>query len=337
MSKTLIVTSISHPTKAMKELANGAGANNLRFICIGDAKSPHRYILDNCEFFSLDDQQKITFETSALLPVGHYSRKNIGYLIAIRDGAQEILETDDDNSPLSDFWTRHSPLVKGRVKSNSEWVNAYSFFTDQKIWPRGFPLEKIGIPERGSIDCTGEHFSPIQQGLANGDADVDAVYRLTNNSLITFSDDEPLILGKGVWCPFNSQNTWWTSVAFELMYLPSYCSFRMTDIWRSFVAQACLWPNDWRLSFHAPSVFQERNQHDLLRDFQDEVPGYLNNQKIVDVFNSLNLRKGQYALHENMFLCYEKLIEMGLVEAKELEILSAWHRDLVNVGLEFLE
>jgi hypothetical protein len=26
-----------------------------------------------------------------------------------------------------------------------------------------------------------------------------------------------------------------------LLYLPSHCCFRMTDIWRSFIAQRCLW------------------------------------------------------------------------------------------------
>ena len=48
----------------------------------------------------------------------------------------------------------------------------------------------------------------------------------------------------------------------------------MTDIWRSFVAQRILQENDWAVLFHAPTVSQERNEHDLMRDFADEVPGY---------------------------------------------------------------
>ena len=36
------------------------------------------------------------------MPLYNYSRKNIGYLLAMRDGAEVIVETDDDNRPLED-------------------------------------------------------------------------------------------------------------------------------------------------------------------------------------------------------------------------------------------
>jgi len=42
-------------------------------------------------------------ELADLLPYHHYCRKNIGYLYAIRQGADCILETDDDNLPLPSF------------------------------------------------------------------------------------------------------------------------------------------------------------------------------------------------------------------------------------------
>ena len=54
---------------------------------------------------------------------------------------------------------------------------------------------------------------------------------------------------------------------YPLLYLPAYCSFRMTDIWRSFVAQRIAWENGWRLLFHGPTMEQERNVHDLMKDF----------------------------------------------------------------------
>ena len=47
----------------------------------------------------------------------------------------------------------------------------------------------------------------------------------------------------------------------------------MTDIWRSFVAQRIAWTNNWSVLFDEPTVWQERNEHDLMRDFRDEVPG----------------------------------------------------------------
>ncbi|MHC4265647.1 MAG: STELLO glycosyltransferase family protein, partial [Planctomycetota bacterium] len=68
---------------------------------------------------------------------------------------------------------------------------------------------------------------------ADDNPDVDAVYRLTQRLPLTFRKDRRLALGNGSKCPFNSQNTTWFPDAYPLLYLPAYCSFRMTDIWRS--------------------------------------------------------------------------------------------------------
>ena len=46
----------------------------------------------------------------------------------------------------------------------------------------------------------------------------------------------------------------------------------MTDIWRSFVAQRIAWANGWAILFHEPTVWQDRNEHNLMRDFRDESP-----------------------------------------------------------------
>src|SRR6185436_15069807 len=121
---------------------------------------------------------------------------------------------------------------------------------------------------------------PIQQGLADENPDVDAVYRMTSSLPLSFNKRNPIVLDKNAWCPFNSQNTTWFKEAFPLLYLPSYCSFRMTDIWRSFVAQRIAWSCNWSILFHNATVRQERNEHSLIRDFEDEIPGYLNNARI---------------------------------------------------------
>jgi hypothetical protein len=112
------------------------------------------------------------------------------------------------------------------------------------------------------------------------------------------------------------------------MYLPAYCSFRMTDIWRSFVAQRIAWTNNWSVLFHEPTVWQERNEHDLMRDFRDEVPGYLHNKSICEQLGKLSLRSGMENLGENLQVCYEKLVSMELIDRKELELVAAWLDDL---------
>jgi hypothetical protein len=102
----------------------------------------------------------------------------------------------------------------------------------------------------------------------------------------------------------------------------------MTDIWRSFVAQRIAWLNGWAILFHEPNMRQERNEHNLLRDFKDEVPGYLHNAEICEALEALPLKPGIEKIGENLKVCYEKLVSMKLIGAEELDLLNAWLSDI---------
>jgi len=325
----LIVTSIAEPNEILRQLAQDCIEKNYQFIVIGDEASPPDFQIDGCDFYNLEKQKQTGLRFAQSCPTRHYARKNIGYLLAIRDGATTIIETDDDNIPYPQFWNQRQRFQNVLVLENSGWVNVYNYFTDQNIWPRGFPLEKIQeqVPlyksiKPAEIDC------PIQQGLADDNPDVDAVYRLTLPLPQTFRKDRRVALTNGSWCPFNSQNTTWWPDAFELLYLPSFCSFRMTDIWRSFIAQRIAWTNGWAILFHEPTMRQERNVHNLMRDFNDEIPGYLHNIEICNVLESLPLKSGIDNIGDNLKICYDKLVSMSLVGKEELPLLNAWCDDL---------
>lgn len=330
---TIVVTSISAPNASLRALAQGARSHGASFTVIGDTKSPANFELDGCEFYDVARQRESGLRLAQLCPTRSYARKNIGYLLAIRAGAPLIIETDDDNIPRDSFWNERKLTVEARELSSGGWVNVYGFFTDARIWPRGLPLDAVqqALPDYGSLASTSRQ-CPIQQGLADGDPDVDAVYRLLLPLPQNFRDDRRIILGAGSWCPFNSQNTTWFPGAYALMYLPAHCSFRMTDIWRSFVAQRIAWVNDWSVLFHEPTVWQDRNEHNLMRDFADEVPGYLHNRAIAEALNALQLKAGAEHLGENLRTCYRALVSNGWVGEGELELLDAWLADLAAVG-----
>jgi hypothetical protein len=102
----------------------------------------------------------------------------------------------------------------------------------------------------------------------------------------------------------------------------------MTDIWRSFVAQRITAANGWHVLFHEPTVLQERNQHDLMRDFADEVPGYLHNEAIRVTLEATTIMPGVDAIPENMRRCYTALVGLGVIAAPELPLLNVWLADL---------
>jgi len=325
----VIVTSIAEPNEVLQQLARGCSERDYHFIVIGDQASPAKFHIDGCDFYGLEKQKQTKLKFAQLCPTKHYARKNIGYLLAIRNSASIIIETDDDNIPYPQFWNNRQRIQNVPALRNSGWVNVYRYFTDQNIWPRGFPLEKVQqqTPPYESLNLTNVD-CPVQQGLADNNPDVDAVYRLVLPLPQTFRKERRVALTKGCWCPFNSQNTTWWPDAFQLLYLPSYCSFRMTDIWRSFIAQKIAWINGWAILFHEPTVSQQRNAHNLLRDFNDEIPGYLHNTEICETLESLPLESGVEKIGDNLKVCYEKLVSMSLIGKEELPLLDAWLEDI---------
>lgn len=327
----VVVTSIFSPNRSLLALAAGAMENKWQFIVVGDVSSPKDFYLENAAYYDIVAQKNLKWNLASLCPERHYSRKNIGYLIAMGNGCNVIVETDDDNIPNSEFWLPRQRLVEGKRIKGKGWVNIYKQFTEEKIWPRGFPLEEIhqSIDNFSICDVKSNTWSPIQQGLADANPDVDAIFRMTQKLPITFAKSNNYYLEKGVWCPFNSQNTTWFSEAFPLLYLPSFCSFRMTDIWRSFVAQRVIWECDWEILFHGATVWQERNQHNLLKDFEQEVPGYINNSRIRMLLDKLELKAGIDQITNNMLMCYEELVRNKIIsDHKELDLLSAWLEDI---------
>ncbi len=324
----LIITSIANQDhQVLKQFAEETLKHKVRFIVIGDTKSPKEFKLAGCDFYSIEQQQALKFKLVENLPVNHYARKNLGYLIAISRGATTIIETDDDNLPLKGFWKNRTTKVNAHLLNSKGWVNVYKYFTDTHIWPRGFALENIQdklpiLDNKSIIDC------PIQQGLADENPDVDAIYRLTLPLPIIFNKTDSIALGINSFCPFNSQNTTWFKEAFPLLYLPSHCSFRMTDIWRSFVAQRIAWTCGWPILFHQSTVRQERNDHNLMNDFRDEVSGYNNNAQIIKSLKELELKDGIENISSNMKLCYNTLIKLGFVGQQESILLDAWLDDI---------
>jgi hypothetical protein len=215
-------------------------------------------------------------------------------------------------------------------------VNAYRHFSGEVIWPRGLPLDWIHAPiimgDRPGVtlarNAEGAYWCPIQQGLADGSPDVDAIWRLVLDREFRFQRADSVCLPPGQWCPFNTQSTWWWPAAYPLLYIPSYCSFRMCDIWKSLVAQRCLWEFDAGLVFHGPEVWQDRNAHQLMRDFADEVPGYLENHRLASVLERSQLRPGCANATDNLIRCYEALIAAKILPAEEMQLVRLWGEGL---------
>ena len=331
--KHVVVTTINPPTAAVLQIAAGAERHGWKFVIIGDRKSPADFRVDGADYYDLARQSDTGFRFAREAPTGHYARKNVGYLLAIRGDAEALVETDDDNFPRDAFWTTRPLTQRAPTLDGEGWTNIYGYFTEAPVWPRGLPLDRIRAPRTPRSELPVREIEcPLQQGLADDNPDVDAIYRLAFPLPMKFEIPGAVITAGRVWSPFNSQNTVWFPQIFPLLYLPFHCSFRMTDIWRSFVVQRILYANGWGMLFHEPTVYQERNEHDLMRDFADEVVGYLHNDAIRDRLDDLPISGRPEGMLADMERCYEELIRMELLGTEERPLLKAWRLDLEALG-----
>lgn len=330
MKKYIVITSINEPTEAVKKFAK-LNQGNTNLIIVGDKKSPENYQLEQSHFLSVEEQLKSGFSLSEKLPFNHYCRKMLGYLEAIKNGAEMIVDTDDDNIPYDDWSFPGFSGVFDSLTENMGFINIYELFTDKKIWPRGLPLSLINQKDNlyDKVEKTACNIG-IWQGLADEDPDVDAIYRLTDNSPCFFEKREPVVCKKGTLSPFNTQNTLIRKELFPLMYLPTTVTFRYTDILRGLIAQPIMWLYGYELGFTNATVVQKRNPHDYFKDFVSEIPMYETTENVIEIVsNSISVEN---SIENNLSNSYKSLNEAGIVTARELEILDAWLFDLNTIS-----
>jgi hypothetical protein len=320
LKKFIVITSIFRPTEAIEAFSN---LKDFHLVVVGDKKTPTGWHSPNCTFLNTDAQVALSPSLANVIPFNHYGRKMIGYIYAMQQGADIIIDTDDDNIPYPG-WS--FPSFEGDFltsKNDLGWVNIYHHFSDQAIWPRGLPLRNINDSrdklqwQKGKTN----HHIGIWQGLADEDPDVDAIYRLTSNTPCIFQKKQPVVLEKGTICPFNSQNTAIQKELFPLLFLPSFVTFRFTDILRGIIAQPILWQHDYRLGFTEATVVQKRNEHDYFKDFESEVPMYLHTEKSLEAVSKAT---GNVSIADNLFNAYETLLKINVVEEREMTVLQEW-------------
>lgn len=335
--KWIVLTTVSLPTEDVKKLAKIDG---WKVVVVGDTKTPAGWSHPNCVFLSVEKQKTLGYRIHDLIPYKSYARKNIGYLYAIQHGAKVIYETDDDNCPTSGKITFHLENTGEFYvyKTDSSVVNPYEHFGQSSIWPRGYPLDRIADPPSHTFIKCAEVETPVQQGIVNGDPDVDAIFRLTRKDKdvplnVEFdADADPVVLPPKTLAPFNSQNTLFLYKGLWAMLLPTSVAFRVTDIWRGYWAQRLLWDIGSHLSFFPPNAVQVRNAHDYLADFTDEQQMNLHSSRFVKFL--INWRSDKPAFFGRALDLGVEMYKNDLWEWHDVILTEAWLEDLVSIGYE---
>lgn len=336
--KWIVMTTIHSPTSTVKALSNLHG---WQVLVVGDRKTPQSWRLPNVIFLDIKSQKSLGFKVLHHLPYDSYTRKTIGYLYAIKRGAKYIYEVDDDNFPeegLNGFHVSSETTSHLVLSTNNLTSNPYIHFGQMSLWPRGYPLDRIGLsPDRTYELC--ETRSPaIQQGVVNGDPDVDALTRMTRKHksgklLLQFDKTAPpYMLPPGTYAPFNSQNTFFQRGAFWAMVLPTGVPDRVSDIFRSYWAQRLMWLIGESLAFAPPNAVQERSGHSDLKDAEDESEMYHGIGQYIKKLNEWQCE--EISFYECVKELSQELVNAGFWKSQDVDVIDAWISDLSSIGYQ---
>lgn len=305
MKKFIVTTTINKPTKALQLFDN---MDDWHLIVIGDKKTPEDFSLKNGTYIPETQQRSLGFDCVNHIPWNVIQRRNIGYLFALREGADIIATVDDDNIPKAnwgkslpgksmDLDLMHADLVYDPLYDNEKFLNAdplYSYGKDfkLKLWHRGFPVQLLEKrAESARIKPQDDVFVDVVAELWDGDPDVDAICRIAHGPFdlkLENNKSAHFAVALGTFSPFNTQNTFFTRKIAPCMCLP-YDIGRMDDIWASYMTEKVMHHLKSHVAYLGPTVYQDRNEHDLTRDLEKEMIGYRNTLQFLNRLKQIEL------------------------------------------------
>jgi hypothetical protein len=290
MKKFIVTTTINKPTLATRKFASNP---DWTLIVVGDLKTPHNeYEELNCIYLHPEEQERRYKELSDSLGWNTIQRRNVGFIYAYEMGADVVATVDDDNIPYDD-WGTDLHINKEIEVDIWETLNGYfdplSVTNKADLWHRGYPIELL--PTKNNIEYKGKLSRRvlIQADLWDGDPDIDAMCRLTKRPIVKYDRYTPY--GSNQLSPFNSQNTFLSREVLPYYMVLPFVG-RMDDIWISYIIQR-KFPNS--LIYNRPSVYQDRNEQDLIRNLENEIIGYR---------NTLSFLEGDFKLPQQTEECY---------------------------------
>ena len=274
MKKVIVTTTINAPTKAIEKFQS---LPDWELVVIGDKKTPKDYPLDRGVYVPPEEQEKYDKELSDAIGWNCIQRRSFGLLWAHDMKADIVAVVDDDNIPYAD-WGKDL-MVGKNVEVNYYKTDLPAFdpvgATNEKVlWHRGYPLQLLS--KRNYSKKEKKVIRPdIQADFWNGDPDIDAICRMEHAPECEF-DPSLFPIASNKMSPFNSQNTFIRGTLLKDYFLFPHVG-RMDDIWASYYMEA----KGHKVVYGKPSVYQARNEHDLVRDMKQEYLGYENNLNLV--------------------------------------------------------
>jgi hypothetical protein len=307
----------------------------VRFFVVGDKKSDDiatRILIDtvpNSVYYSYDDQQQLGYGTNSMLPANCIQRRNIGFLEAVKWGAEIVTSIDDDNIPLDlsyfgDMNCRLQwPFNGVEISGKDGWFDVGQYL-QPKSPHRGFPIQKKHNPVyRGVTKAR----IGVVAGVCMADPDISATTRIVSApdvQQVAQLLEAGCVVAHDTRTVWNSQNT---SVLRELLPAWGMIPFvqRYDDIFASLICKRIMRDRELHVHFGKPFVLQQRNQHDLVRDLKGEVDGMATAIKLADLLDQVILPNKSVAA--DCRIIWDAIKTSGLMPFEAISAMYAYLTD----------
>jgi hypothetical protein len=348
--KIALCTTTIHVPHALKLLRKCSA--DVRFFVAGDHKTPNatyelqREIPDYYAFLDV-----AVWKCSEAIGWNTLARRNIAFLEALKWGADVIYSWDDDNLCVDQFHFSNIErlfdgfafrYVIGKTEPVREvflrrfdgiQVGGHDWFDPGSLLiphtrHRGFP---ISIPHRTKAEPVTDVKIGVAAGLVIGDPDIDAVTRMEHRpdiGQVHLFGQTGVVVDPHTWTVFNSQNT---ALIREL--IPSWFMMpnvgRHDDIYASLIVQRVARERNLYVHFGPPFTYQQRHQHDLLKDLRAEIYGMEHVLSLAALLDAIIL-PGKSVIEDTRII-YRQLLHCEFLPRKSVEAGLLWLEDIKSV------
>jgi hypothetical protein len=282
---------------------------------------------------------------ASVIPERCHAETSFGFLAALEQGADAIIEIDDDVYPCANgsFVRQHLENLSGTsqssiVMSKCRWYNTLESLqidATPRIWPRGHPYStKFRCSE--FVRTNGGGPAVLNVGLWAGDPDLDA---LTLVQLGGLDGKGPVqsrclrhnrtVVGTGTYFAVCSMNTAFKAEivpSFYQLYMKAYGIDRFDDIWSGIFLKKIADHLGDGVSLGGPLGLHNKRPRDVFRDLQAELEGMVINETLWQVVDSLDINGKDYRS------CYESLT--GELGSRLSVFPDKTHRDFLNLQVD---
>lgn len=267
-------------------------------IVVGSQKTPHAEVeryLDSLEVNTLymhpESEVSTKWHVNEFLAPNHHHRRNLALAEALTHRPDIVVTIDDDNYPRDLAWLSQVkdlitlPNTRRVMYAPDGWWNVGEL-CEPAVTHRGYPLtqrlvDTCPIPTAPDNEKIG-----VVASLWTDDPDIDAIERIAIDPQVHYITHS-VTLDIGTWSPFDTQSTTVSGALAPLMYMWTNVG-RYDDIWCSYLMRAVMDAFELHVTYGAPTVRQRRNEHDLVKDLENELLGYRHTEELCDFLRNVS-------------------------------------------------